>query len=1031
MRGRGHLGGTLIRVLAGIVLSVVCAEKGPEVRVRANWRSQTPNIAEDAKSQPSVAHASEAIQKLIREGRYRDADIASRSLLTQVEESSRQDALERAEVLDLLVESLWREGNITTPEGRQLAEQAVAIKEKKLGPTDPGLAKSLLHLAACYSEFGDYAAAKPLFERTLEIQERALGPNHPDIALTLTVFGGSRRSVGDYTEARRLLERGLAIRQTALGPDHLDVAGSLNDLAALVFNTGDRIQARSLMERAVAIWEKNLGPEHPRVGLGLANLAAANASLGDHARASPLFQRALAIQEKTLGPTHPMVALTLLNMASSLQELGQYAAARPLFERSLAIREKVFGPDHPDVASSLLAFGDFLKEIGDYDAAKEVYERAAATLEKALGSENPDLAVSQYHLAVLLGETGAIGLSGETALRAERISAEHIRLTASTLPEREALLYASERPPALDLAITLAAKGIETDSAFRQSVFGALIRSRALVLDTMAARHSAVARTKDPEVSRLASELAAAREDLARLVVRGPGTDPPERYKSLLDHARQEKERAERSLAEKSLAFRNEQARNRASLEDVRAVLPSNSALVAFVRYGSHALTRQKSPGKPPEPVPSYSAFVLRSGESDATLVTLGTVKEIDADVSRWQKQVVQEASAVGRTSQRSEAAYRRTAAELRRKVWDPLAPYFQDTKRVFLVPDGPLHLVNFAALPVGKTRYVIETGPMIHYLSAERDLVPMRTEVENEGLLVVGSPAFDETKLFASLAPGMEQPETEPIRSTTGNTFRGSRSDCGVFKTIRFEPLPSSVQETQEIVALWRNAFRSQPGQIAHVRSATRATSGNFLYLRGAEASEGEFKREATGKRVLHLATHGFFLGGRCASALESPLKGGRGSESAADTGDNPLLLSGLALAGANHRDAAGPNEEDGILTSEEIASLDLSGVEWAVLSACDTGVGEVRAGEGVFGLRRAFQIAGARTLIMSLWPVEDQSTRHWMAALYEARFIKGLDTAQAVHQASLRILYQRRVKNQSTHPFYWAGFVAAGDWR
>ena len=147
--------------------------------------------------------------------------------------------------------------------------------------------------------------------------------------------------------------------------------------------------------------------------------------------------------------------------------------------------------------------------------------------------------------------------------------------------------------------------------------------------------------------------------------------------------------------------------------------------------------------------------------------------------------------------------------------------------------------------------------------------------------------------------------------------------------------------------------------------------------------------------------------------------------------TGDNPLLLSGLALAGANHRQSAGPDEEDGILTAEEIASLDLSGVEWAVLSACETGVGDVRAGEGVFGLRRAFQVAGAGTLIMSLWSVEDEPAREWMKALYEGRLARGLDTAAAVRAASLQVLNDRRRKHESTHPFYWAGFVAAGDWR
>jgi len=145
----------------------------------------------------------------------------------------------------------------------------------------------------------------------------------------------------------------------------------------------------------------------------------------------------------------------------------------------------------------------------------------------------------------------------------------------------------------------------------------------------------------------------------------------------------------------------------------------------------------------------------------------------------------------------------------------------------------------------------------------------------------------------------------------------------------------------------------------------------------------------------------------------------------------DNPLLLSGLALAGANQRRPTPGNPEDGILTAEEVAALDLNGVEWAVLSACDTGVGEIKAGEGVFGLRRAFRIAGARTIIMSLWAVEDRAARAWMRPLYEGRLRDRLSTADAVRHASQTVLAERRAKGLSTHPFYWAGFVAAGDWR
>jgi len=142
-------------------------------------------------------------------------------------------------------------------------------------------------------------------------------------------------------------------------------------------------------------------------------------------------------------------------------------------------------------------------------------------------------------------------------------------------------------------------------------------------------------------------------------------------------------------------------------------------------------------------------------------------------------------------------------------------------------------------------------------------------------------------------------------------------------------------------------------------------------------------------------------------------------------------LLLSGLALAGANRRASAGLDEADGVLTSEEVAALNLEGVEWAVLSACDTGLGTLSAGEGIFGLRRAFHVAGVRTVIMSLWPVEDEAARLWMHSLYEGRLKRKLSTANAVHEANLDVLHARRAARQSTHPFYWAAFVAAGDWR
>ena len=240
----------------------------------------------------------------------------------------------------------------------------------------------------------------------------------------------------------------------------------------------------------------------------------------------------------------------------------------------------------------------------------------------------------------------------------------------------------------------------------------------------------------------------------------------------------------------------------------------------------------------------------------------------------------------------------------------------------------------------------------------------------------------------------------------------------------MRFDLLPAAVLEVDQVMTLWNNAHQhTAPG------TASQWLGHNTL-LTGAGASESAFKAKAAGRRVLHLATHGFFLSDRCTSAMDAT-HAALVTVSQKTTRENPLLLSGLILAGANRRSIAAPDQEDGVLTAEEVAAMDLAGVEWAVLSGCDTGVGEIRAGEGVFGLRRAFHIAGVKTVIMSLWPVEDHATRQWMATLYEHRLVNQASTADAMREASLTALRQRRSRGLSTHPFHWAAFVAAGDWR
>ena len=921
-----------------------------------------------------------------------------------------------------------------------LLERALAIQEKAIGPGHPDLALSLINLATAHRMMGEDETSRGLVERAIAIQEKVLGPDHPILAKSLKDLASVLRDEGDYASARRLVERAIAIQEKALGPDHADLAFTISNLADLSIDTGDFPAARTEYERAIAILEKALGPEHPEVATNLAGLATAFAVQGDYASARPLYERAQTIWEKAFGPEHPLVGANLISMAALSSHLGDDTRARALFERGVAIQEKTLGADHPEVARSLDSFAAMLQAAGRAAEARPLVERAVAIDTKSFGADHPERGASLSLLANVEAGQGESAQALDHAIEAERIGRQHLQLTSRSFSEQQALRYAAVRSSGLDLALTLAAGGVDAPS--RRRVLDALVRSRAVVLDEMAARHRATIGAADPKLAALAADLTRARERYAHLAVRGLGDQQPAIYARLLDTAREDEENAERRLAEASAGFARQASRTRLGLDEVAAALPAGSALVAFTEYSRIDVAPRAgtTAGRPQrhDGVRSFLAFVLRAGEDGPSVVDLGPAGAIDDVVASWMKEASGGALRAGRSPRQAEAAYREVGTALRRRVWDPLAPAIAGVDRVFVVPDGTLNLVNVAALPTADGGYLVEHGPLVHHVSAERDLVLPAEPRHGEGLLALGSPDFDaptrpggETaRRVAPATPPHASGAEPPVTIASAAAYRGQRSACGDFASVRFTPLPATGRETRELVALWEKYGDGQP-----------VTPSAVLDLRAAAATEATLKRAAPGRRVLHLATHGFFLGGGCRSALDETRGiGGLSKPPAAAvtegppppaSGENPLLLSGLVLAGANHRAATDDTEDDGILTAEEIASLDLTGVDWAVLSACETGVGVVRAGEGVLGLRRAFQVSGVGTLIMSLWSVDDEATRSWMKALYEGRLAAHLQTAEAVRHASLKILADRRARKLSTHPFYWAAFIAAGDWR
>ena len=975
-----------------------------EEALKALERSLSLKEQRLAKDDPAIARTLEDLGWVWqRRGVYEKSSQPIRRAVS-IQEASNAKHPRSVRSLDLLADQLYFEGDLLA--SRAASERAVTIARSALRSDHPTLASSLRDLASTLGDLGDMESSLQLKTRALAIAERNFGPRHHLTAEYLNGLGLAELRHGDYPAARRHLQEAVSILERRYGPWHEYVATSLSVLALSHARIGDYAASQRDLGRAVSIHSRVGGLNHPFVALALTELATVYNEESRPREALPLLERALAIREKNLGPDHRDVARTLADLAAALASVGRVSRAQILATRALRILEQLDTPEAPEFATVLALYAALQARRGDAAAARDYYGRALAIRGKVFGESNPLYAEAQVGLAAAMASLGA-NAALSTAAQAEARGRDHLRLMLRSLPERQALQYAAARPRGLNLILSLATAA---PAAIPEAVDG-LIKSRALVLDEIAARHGARGQGGDgADAAR--TTMISVRQRLANLLVRGPGAMPPAQYASLVDAARQESEAAEQTLAEQSADFRAERSRAQLGAEEVMAALPADSALVSIARYDRSVLTATDKPRPgpsraPTRVVPSYVAFVLRSGQATAA-VSLGSAQAIDTLVSQWRVDIAAEPAPV--PSPDSARSSRASGLDLRRRVWDRLAEHIGNARRVFVVPDGSLSLVPFAALPVGQRSYLLERGPVIHYLSAERDLVASeQTPPASGGLLAMGGASFDDRSVFRG------RQRAAPSSGVQANAaLRGATLPCVGLQSITFQPLAGTRQEVRNVSALWP------------------AASGQSNVLVGRDASETAFKRDAPGHRVLHLATHGFFLNGDCAPA-PTGTRGVGGLTTAATRRrtENPLLLSGLALAGANRRASAGPDEDDGILTAEEVASLDLSGVEWAVLSACDTGVGEIRAGEGVFGLRRAFQVAGARTVVMSLWSVDDQATRAWMRALYEGRFQRNLSTADAVHQASLSVLRDRRAKGLSPHPFYWAAFVAAGDWR
>ncbi|WP_163996342.1 CHAT domain-containing tetratricopeptide repeat protein [Pyxidicoccus caerfyrddinensis] len=888
--------------------------------------------------------------------------------------------------------------------------RALAAYEAALGPRHPKVSDALWLLAQLYDTQGLYGQSSPFYERALGILDAAFAQDTSDVARQVINVEGRLEPLHERAlaiseasalgklhpristsldnlaffynseEARQWLrcgERGVAFYESVFGTSHPDVADLLMRLAVAYQEMGLDAQAEPRLRRALAIYEATVGANHPRVAICLHRLALMRQARGQHAQAEPLFLRALAIWEAALGGNHPDVALTLSELATTHQKQGEYALAEPLLQRALAIQEAALGGTHPDVALTLGKLASLYQDQGAYGRAAPLLLRALGIQEAALGKGHPDIALTLNRLALLHLARHRLAEALPLLARAFDISEQHLRHESLGFSEAYLASFLQHIHGDEERLYALLAAHPDDARVRRLALSAVLLRKGRSVEEIAGTSHAVYRSLGDADRERFL-QLRALRSQLARLSLDGPGPVPAAEHQLRLQTLGEQADALEVSLATRSAPLRALTALPSPDtiVERVAAALPKDGALVEFIAYGDRPLVPR--PGatdapKPTDPLRYLALVLFPDGSSRAA--DLGLAAPIDLVASRFSR-------AIGSR----DVNFTGPSQVLHARVFQPLVPLLGGTRRLYLAPDGQLSLVPFVALHDG-TGFLVDTFDFT-WLTSGKELLPRPSGLPAaRSVVVLADPDFGPM----------------PARDASRSSKRGQARRAASPELER----PSTVLRA----VLAEQPWTSLPGTRREAESVQRFFPDAQLFL-GADATREQLL-QLSAPGVLHIATHGFFLDddARASGAVQLP--------------PDPLMRSGLvlpeALAAPTPAGRARPRSTL-LVTAKELAGLDLWGTELVVLSACDTARGAARPGQGVQGLRRAFVTAGAETVVMSLWKINDETTHQLMEDYYR-HLLAGRGRSAALRDAMLALRESR------PHPYYWAPFISLGS--
>jgi CHAT domain-containing protein/tetratricopeptide (TPR) repeat protein len=844
------------------------------------------------------------------------------------------------------------------------------------GSKSKEFANNIYHMGQAFMMAGEYDSARYFLNEAEEIRKKIAGEESYDYAASLYGLGYLDIETGDFPSAEKRLIACRNILKTIEGQKSADYALCNSALANLYIELNLLQKAEPLLLENLATEEEVLGTNHPNYASTLNDLGGLYNEWGDVDKAEKYYLQALKLRETIFGKFHSAYAESLNNLAGVYADNQQFDQAIELYAEAAEVTKKIVGENHGDYSNILSNMALAYERTGNYPKAESLLASANEINRKVLGEQHPQYSMTLRNLALVYLDDKKYDQAELVLKKALNIQVQQARNNFSMLTEKEktSLIDFDFAGMYLENNLLLQEKNKSPD--LLRSNFDELLFLKSVSLSDTRNLVASIRNSANPTVKSLFSKWQELRSVLAKQY-----SLPVSNRMSGMDSVEQQAADVEKKLNDLSSEFRKQQQAINIRTNDIQRNLRDDEVAIEFVNF--NLLTTQLTD------TIIYAAYVLNKKDPAPVFIPLCREDQL-------RKYFSSSLGASGiKSIYRSEVADEDSTSpvsgdSLFSQVWKPLQPYLKGVKKIDYSPAGLLNRIAFHALPVAQNRLLIDDYELDRYTSIRQlASVGEQSRTKSTSIILFGDPAF--TMDSASVAKQTATGNVSTIYSSAISRGGGS------------EPWVRLSGTGKEISDISSQFLKNGISTATYIQE--EATEEKFKSLNGNSPT------------ILHVATHGFFLPGPQKKNKDGFAMDRRNAFTVAE---DPMLRSGIVLAGANRVWIGKPpieNREDGIVTALEISQLDLRSTDLVVLSACETALGDIQGTEGVFGLQRAFKLAGVKNMLLSLWKVPDEETAELMRTFY-GYYLKGEMPREALKDA------QRDLRKKYS-PYYWAAFV------